>query len=70
MRAPLHIIGGLNIGDFIQKLLITKVYSLPIFHLIVLKVQHISCNTGTCALGHCVYISGNALLPMLQLLTK
>ena len=29
-----NIIGGLNIGDFIQKSLITKVYSSPIFHLI------------------------------------
>ena len=28
-----NIIGGLNIGDFIQKLPITKVYSSPIFHL-------------------------------------
>ena len=29
-----NIIGGLNIGDFIQKSPIAKVYSSPIFHLI------------------------------------
>ena len=29
-----NIIGGLNIGDFIQKLPIAKIYSSPIFYLI------------------------------------
>ena len=40
------------------------------------EVYHISCNTGTCALpvmstlalGRCVYIPGNALMSVLQLL--
>ena len=40
-----------------------------------MKVKHISCNTGTralpdmsaLALGHCADISGNALVPVLQL---
>jgi len=42
----------------------------------VQEVLHISCNTGThalpdmstLALGCCAYISGNALVPVLQLL--
>ena len=34
------IIGGLNIGYFIQKSPITKVYSLPIFPLIRYKLKY------------------------------
>ena len=36
--AHLHFIGGFNIDDFPIKLSITKVYSLPIFHLICMYV--------------------------------
>ena len=45
-----------------------QIFSVP-------EVQHISCNTGThtlpdmsaLTLGDCAYISGNALVPVLQL---
>ena len=42
-----NIIGGLNIGDFIQKSLIAKVYSSPIFYLNIygnsITVLYITC---------------------------